>query len=226
MAVEVIAACFKDDPTIKFLLSSMPEDKRLAFFPTYWRSLLRQAMLNDAIFQEANDWACCAVWMLPGKRIDNPLTIITSPLTFVNLLWNVGVGSCKRMLSDYPNQTGACKQKGLRDRSGRVITRYHYLFITGTLPAHRGKGLVSGLIAQYQKKAANDGLPIWLEATTPKSRDIYSRLGFEIVGEVRLGKGTHAESGDKVDGGPGVPLWGMIWRPSHRTTDKEDMSRT
>ena len=56
-------------------------------------------------------------------------------------------------------------------------------------------------------------MPIWLEATTAHSRDVYARQGFELVQEMKVGEGTHAASGAFEKGGEGVRLWAMIWKP-------------
>ena len=65
-------------------------------------------------------------------------------------------------------------------------------------------------------------MPLWLEATTEHSRDIYLRLGFEVVHEMVLGKGTHAPSGAMEAGGPGVKIWGMIWWPPSKVGKNEE----
>lgn len=49
------------------MMSSLSEEARLSYFPSYMHSLLKAASLNDAVFEEANDWSCAAVWMKPGK---------------------------------------------------------------------------------------------------------------------------------------------------------------
>jgi hypothetical protein len=56
----------------------------------------------------------------------------------------------------------------------------------------------------------NRNLATWLEATTAKSRDIYLKYGFRVVGEGRIGKGELDEQAGTLVGGPGVPIWGMI----------------
>ena len=61
--------------------------------------------------------------------------------------------------------------------------------------------------------AARDGLPIWLEASTGNSRRVYERCGFETVGEIVLGKGTHGIDGAWQTGGPGVVVFPMMWWP-------------
>jgi hypothetical protein len=56
-------------------------------------------------------------------------------------------------------------------------------------------------------------LPIWLEATTERSRKLYLSLGFEDVEEVTIGVGEAAADGSMEIGGQGVTLWAMIWWP-------------
>ena len=205
------------------MLSSLSDADRLAYLPTYIHSLLRAAMLNDAVFQEANDWSCCAIWMLPGKRVDNPFTMLQAGL--FGVLWNIGLGGCKRMLIDFEKQSDACKRKGLRDLDGIPLKKYHYLFFIATDFHARGKGIASKVVSRYREKAVEDGLPIWLEATTPKSRDIYIHQGFNVVQEMRLGEGSHAETGDVEKGGAGVPVWAMIWHPRRDNTNRQGLGK-
>lgn len=93
----------------------------------------------------------------------------------------------------FANRSDRCKKQGLRDKDGKKITRYHYLFFIATVAEARGQGLASKMVAKYQQKG--DGLPIWLEATTKKSRDIYERCGFKEIQEMKVGVGTHASTG-------------------------------
>lgn len=124
------------------------------------------------------------------------------------------------MLYDYQRQSDSCKERGLRGANGKAITRYHYLFFIATDPSARGQGLASKLMIK-QQQATQDGLPIWLEATTKHSRDIYERLGFKEVQEMKLGKGTHSAGGAFEKGGPGVRLWAMFWSPPNKSTNNK-----
>lgn len=196
---------------MRFMTSSLSGEEHLAYLPTYMGSLLKAAMLNDAIFQEANDFSSCAIWVLPGRRVDNTFTLL--PAGLIGCLFKVGIGGLKRMLWDFEHQLEACKRKGLVDSDGNVVKKYHYLFFIATDEAARGKGLASKLVAQYQEKAAAENVPIWIEATTAHSRDVYARQGFRVVQDMCLGKGTHAASGVMEKGGPGVVLYTMIWWP-------------
>lgn len=139
-------------------------------------------------------------------------------------LWNIGIGGCKRMLVDFQRLSDACKLTHLRSSDGTPLKRYHYLYFIATDFHARGQGLASEIVRRWQRKAAEDQLPIWLEATSPKSRDVYERQGFKVVEEMRLGKGTHTEKGDRVtDGGAahGVPLWAMVWWPENTEEGKK-----
>jgi Acetyltransferase (GNAT) domain len=100
--------------------------------------------------------------------------------------------------------------------------QHFYVFFVGTREDCRGRGLASSLLRNYQSRATAANMPIWLEATTAKSRDIYLKLGFESVQEIVLGKGRVGSDGLVVkasgdgDGEKeaiGVQVWGMVWRP-------------
>ena len=71
----------------------MTPEARLAYLPKYFDVLLTAAAMNNAIFDEADDWKACGVLMPPGCRVDNTWTLI--PAGFFPMLWNIGVGNCK-----------------------------------------------------------------------------------------------------------------------------------
>lgn len=113
------------------------------------------------------------------------------------------------MLVDFQAQSNKAKKKGLGGR------KFYYLFFIATQQDQRGRGLTTKLIRQYQDIARKEGYPVWLEATTKHSRDIYEHLGFTEIAEMRLGKGSAAETGLVQKDGPGVPLWAMLWEPDN-----------
>ena len=185
------------------MLSDLPEDERLAYLPDFMHSLLKASALNNGAFQEANDWSCAAVWMPPGKKIDNPFTVIQAGL--VGIAWKIGIRGCKKMFIEFEAQTNAAKKKYLRDAKGKPLKQFYYLWFIATDRPARGQGLAARVVGKWQEKAANEGQAIWLEATTAKSRDVYTRCGFREVGEpISMGKGTHAATGAYEEGGPGV----------------------
>ncbi|CAM6087000.1 unnamed protein product [Calypogeia fissa] len=75
------------------------------------------------------------------------------------------------------------------------------------------------MMREYQARAAEDGLPVWLEATTEKSMRLYLQFGWELVEEMVLGKGKAKADGTLTKkGGEGVKIWAMVWWPTTKTT--------
>lgn len=48
---------------------------------------------------------------------------------------------------------------------------------------------------------------MFLEATSTRSRDLFSSVGFQVVEELNLGKGVVNEHGMKQSDGCGVSVW-------------------
>jgi predicted N-acetyltransferase YhbS len=76
--------------------------------------------------------------------------------------------------------------------------QHFYLAFVGVEPASQGRGLGSRLMFPILSEADAGGTAAYLEASTPRSRALYERHGFEVVEEMRLPFG-------------GPALWRM-WR--------------
>lgn len=85
-------------------------------------------------------------------------------------------------------------------------------------------GLGSELMKHWIEKASAEGLPIYLEATTARSHQLYLKLGFVDIETLRIGVGKAAPDGTYEKGGEGVPVWCMIWDPAARK--EMDMTAT
>ncbi len=124
------------------------------------------------------------------------------------------------MFLEFDSQTNAFKKKYLKDAQGQPIKKYYYLWFLATdLPA-RGQGLAGKVVKKWQDKAASEGQAMWLEATTANSRNVYAKCGFKAVGEIHLGKGTHAATGAHERDGPGITIYPMLWRPDFRESEE------
>lgn len=82
-------------------------------------------------------------------------------------------------------------------------------------------GLAKSIMQYHQSIAQARNLPIWLEATTPSSRNLYLSLGFQEVEEIVLGKGKVAADASVQPGGPGIPLYAMVWHPKASSPSSE-----
>jgi ribosomal protein S18 acetylase RimI-like enzyme len=69
---------------------------------------------------------------------------------------------------------------------------HYYLAAVGVEPAGQGRGLGSRLMFPILSEADAAGVASYLEASTPRSRLLYERHGFEVVEEIRLPRGGPA----------------------------------
>lgn len=74
-------------------------------------------------------------------------------------------------------------------------------------------GAVRALLDPYLHRASEEGVPVWLEATSEHSRDVYLHFGFKVTDTVVIGRGSVDEDGNRVSGGNGYPVFGMIKEP-------------
>jgi GNAT superfamily N-acetyltransferase len=71
---------------------------------------------------------------------------------------------------------------------GRLTAEVHpagraheYLWMIGVAPGRQGEGLGTALIGSVLERCDREGVPAYLEASSARSRDLYERLGFELV---------------------------------------------
>lgn len=124
-----------------------------------------------------------SIWVAPGR-------------------WRVGTFQELLMLP------GMVSSAGLRDlpRMLRFVARmesehprdpHYYLPVIGVAPAWQGKGIGTALLAPVLARCDREGMPAYLEASSPRNRACYERNGFEATGEIRVSDSP--------------PLWPM-WR--------------
>ncbi len=103
----------------------------------------------------------------------------------------------------YAEAVGGDLTRGLQ--LGEFVGPHHptephrYLFSIGVRAAGQGQGLGGHLLSHALEAADAGGEPAYLEATTPRSRALYERHGFEATAQVELPDGP--------------TLWPM-WRPA------------
>ncbi len=63
---------------------------------------------------------------------------------------------------------------------------HYYLPLVGIAPEWQGRGFGSALLRPMVERCDRDGVPAYLEATSPRSRALYERQGFAVVEELRV----------------------------------------
>jgi hypothetical protein len=73
------------------------------------------------------------------------------------------------------------------------------------------KASAGDVIRPMLEIATSHGWPVVLEATSPRSRDIYAHLGFKIAEEITLGAGRIDGLAHRLEGGSGISVWAMVF---------------
>ncbi|KAI2782166.1 hypothetical protein F4815DRAFT_463933 [Daldinia loculata] len=208
--VDVLGPAFEFDPIFRFELQnlSLAEQKRI--LPKLFHSFFFASAINDGMLLEADNFGSCAILMPPGKTNDNFWTVLRAGV--IPRLFTIGPAACKRIILDYPGANKAAMAKALTPAEQKA---HWYVFIMATAVDRRREGLASALLVYMKDKARSDGRPLWIEATTVVSRDLYAKHGFEVVTEVNLGKRQVGPDGFVKKDGEGVTVWPMVWRPEY-----------
>jgi GNAT superfamily N-acetyltransferase len=177
----VLAAAFATDPPLSFLLPD--EREREPRLRRYFTALIPVYVAAGAVWT-SEDRLAAALWIAPGRY----------PL------------ATRETLPVLPALAGVFAPR-LRRAIGAMVAidRHHphdpphwYLDYVGVEPAGQGRGLGSALLAPMLARCDAEHRGAYLNASSPRSRDLYLRHGFAVRSELRLPFG-------------GPPLWRM-WR--------------
>ncbi|KAF2713126.1 hypothetical protein K504DRAFT_461709 [Pleomassaria siparia CBS 279.74] len=244
--VSTVSAAFDTDPVFHYFLNNSPSATEEHALRTHLMTLIFSAASSSSgIFYEASistqpaptgpeslapctegvepepRFHCAAIVMPPGKATDAPgllgwLKIVRMGL--FSLVYRIGLARFYRVLFEYPALFERPKHTALAPSE-----TYYYVLILGTDNSYRSRGLCSKLMIELQKEGQKEMKPVWLEATTATSRELYQKLGWEDVvtseteegGGLVLGRGKSDEEGNDKRGveAKGVTIWPMVWWP-------------
>ncbi|KAF5364622.1 hypothetical protein D9758_005603 [Tetrapyrgos nigripes] len=151
------------------------------------------------------------IWLPPGVR--RPPSLFKSLILpgLVPLLLSWGVGFRKRVYELVSSTESVLKEAYASKKLPGSPADSWYLLLAGTDPEYQGKGYMSKLIRETIEQTGDNAI-FTLEANNPKARDVYVKHGFEVVGEVRIGKGSVDDTGILAQGekAVGFPMYPMI----------------
>ncbi|OKL60156.1 hypothetical protein UA08_04904 [Talaromyces atroroseus] len=134
---------------------------------------------------EADNFAAAAIWFPPG--VDLPASPDDDPRVI-----------------EYREISGKVKKQFLNGR------KYWYLNMIGRHPDRKEPGVIRALFEPYFTRAQEQGVPLWLEAISEHSKQVYEHLGFKTVATMRMGVGKASADGELQEGGEGVLVYAMI----------------
>jgi GNAT superfamily N-acetyltransferase len=171
-----LASAFAEDP----LFSWMAGGKRGAAFEPKLRivfdAFLRSDLAGDdhLVFTDADERGA-AVWKAPNR-------------------WKMPTGAMVRALPAMLRGfgTNATKMIGAFNAIEKVHPKEenYYLEALGTRQDMQSKGVGSAVIGHMLERCDAEGMPAYLESSNVRNVPFYARHGFEVTGEIVVGKGA------------------------------------
>jgi GNAT superfamily N-acetyltransferase len=188
---QVIAAAFHDLAASRWLIADPAA--RSAIFPGYFRLIVAHAMAAGLVHTTPGRDAV-ALWLPAGPGVPGRLTGYRQRLAEATAPWSGRFAVFDQVLEAH-QPAGAA---------------FWHLAILAVRPGRQSRGIGTVLLHARHRDLDRDGAPAYLEASSPRARDLYQRHGYTVRpgGPFRL---------------PGGPTFWPMWRePGARIVSKED----
>lgn len=177
-----LASAFNQDAVFQWMTPDRNRERRLERF---FARQLRYTIRHDAVVT-TEDGAGVAIWLPPDQ-------------------WKVPPGELVRMLPTMGRTFGGRMPRVLGGLS--MIEKKHpkdpphwYLEFLGTRREQQRSGIGSKVIGFMLERCDEEGIPAYLEASSPENVPFYRRHGFEVIEELQLAKN-------------GPTVWAMLREP-------------
>ncbi len=168
--VGILTESFFDDPVMCWAFDAQVRRKRL---DVMWRVMARHGYIpaGAATILPGGDGA--ALWMPPGKSLDDAF-------------WSE---HASEFVGGLEGDVERITQMGSAMEESHPKEEHWYLLAIGIHPDAQGRGLGGTLLGHTLALADAARQPAYLEATSARSRALYERFGFEVIGEIHPGDG-------------------------------------
>ena len=180
-AVATLTLAFSSDPVVRW---AWPDSERyLAYWPPFVDAFGGRAF-EEGTAHGLGDHVAIALWLPPGVESDGETVMSLMRESMDDQTYEDISGVFEQMDEHHPTY------------------EHWYLPLMGVEPPAQGRRLGSALLQHALKTCDRDGLPAYLEATSPRSRNLYARHGFGDVATIQAGSSP--------------PLWAMLREPAPR----------
>ena len=177
-AVAAITLAFAADPAARWAYPDVAQ--YLTFWPEFVRAFAGAAFEHGS-GHAVEGYAGAALWLPPGAGPDEEALVALVQRSVPERDQEELFAFMEQMGVHHPHEP------------------HWYLPLIGVDPARQGHGLGSSLLAHALRRADQDRLPAYLEATSPGSRALYERHGFDAIGTIQVGSSP--------------PVWPMLRKP-------------
>ncbi|MDP1736545.1 MAG: GNAT family N-acetyltransferase [Caulobacter sp.] len=164
--MDILALAFSNDPAVRYLFPTAAG--YLASFNRLATAMAGSALAAGTAWV-ADGGAAAALWLAPGVEGDG------------------------EAIGALVGETAPPERLQVLALLGEEMGRFHpeephwYLSMIGVDPSRQGQGLGAALLKEGLKRCDADGLPAYLESSSPKNVPLYERHGFEVIGLIRPG---------------------------------------
>lgn len=178
-AAASLTLAFSSDPVVRWAWPD--QEQYLAYWPRFTEAFGGGA-IDHGTAHGLEDCTAVALWLPPGVEPDGESVM----------------GLARESMDDqtYEDISGVFEQM----EEHHPTDEHWYLPLTGVDPVAQGRGLGAALLRHALKMCDSDGLPAYLEATSPRSRNLYLRHGFNDI--------------QIIQAGTSPPLWAMLRPPA------------
>ncbi|KAI7277547.1 hypothetical protein KC345_g6568 [Hortaea werneckii] len=141
-------------------------------------------LLQGLVLSSGPNYSSIALWMPPGKNMDDWLTILRSGLW--RLKYQLSPEGQTRFFSEFLPLLHTTKTQVLGSGPEGHDESSYYLVYLGTRPGGRGKGYARQVVEYVTSRADREGRKCYLESSHVMNRAIYRRWGFEVRKNVYL----------------------------------------
>lgn len=173
LVVRLLDEAFMDDPVSCWIFPG--EEHRRARHPGLMGAFT-EVTFDEGYIDLAEDGSAVALWMdMPDESQDG-----AGPGEGHDGAGEDGPAQLRAAV-DPDNER--VEQIGRWTQDVHPVGRAHvYLWMIGVAPGRQGEGLGTALMAPVLERCDREGLPAYLEASNPRSRALYERLGFVFTG--------------------------------------------
>ena len=160
-----LSAAFAADPVFDWFLRT---DGREAARRKLFNMLVQISLADGEIWRPATGGAA-AIW-LPSESL-GPSPFLQELRTLPRILAVTGLARFSRMAA----------MRAMMDQHHPKSPPHAYLWFVGARPEAQGLGVGSRLLAHGLARIDQQGLPAYLESSSPANVPLYRRHGFEVV---------------------------------------------
>jgi len=150
--------------------------RRLSRLQRMWTTLIERTWLDrgNCHILERQEGAC--IWLPPER-------------------WQMSLAAQAKLLAPLAGAIRDALPRLLRahsfnDHKHPRGPAHWYLATIGVAPAWQGRGYGQALLEPVLRRCDRDGVPAYLEATSPRNRAFYERNGFEVIERCTYARGA------------------------------------